>query len=97
MKISDQDLVAHIEKLIESNKNSIPENIYIASINYINHSEYELAFEAVFIGIMRSKKYYLPESRSLYMAIAKLLQLDKSSILDGSFWEKFHPFIESEQ
>lgn len=60
--------------------------------HYIKHAEYEMAFEGLFIEIMKIEdvpKIDLIKSRK----VAKLLKLDEESVFDDGFWNKFEQYI----
>ena len=65
----------------------------IEAINhYLEHDEYEMAFEGLFIEIMKLEevpKIDFVES----MKVGRKLKLNEESIFDFEFWKKFETFI----
>lgn len=62
--------------------------------HYIEHDEYEMAFEGLFIEIMKLK--FKPElNYSKLKETAIQLELDQSSVFDVDFWKKFNAFVDS--
>ena len=61
--------------------------------HYLNHSEFEMAFEGLFLEIMQLKD---TSSIDFQMAIevGKDLRLNEESVFDHSFWNKFKKFIQ---
>ena len=65
----------------------------VDSVNYyINHDEYEMAFEGLFLEIMKTEqvpKIDLIECKE----VGELLKLNEESVFDFEFWEKFEEYI----
>lgn len=60
--------------------------------HYLAHSEFEMAFEGLFIEVMQLP--YVPkldfsESRK----VGELLELDQETVFDVDFWNKFRNYI----
>lgn len=61
--------------------------------HYIDHDEYEMAFEGLFLEIMKLKSVPdidLVKSRE----VGKSLKLNEEAVFDYLFWEKFESYIE---
>jgi|GEM_PF-1130205 len=60
--------------------------------HYIKHDEFEIAFEGLFIEIMKMEK--APNlDYNIYLKLGKKLKLDEESVIDPFFWENFINFI----
>ena len=64
--------------------------------HYINHDEYEMAFEGLFLEIMKLEE--IPKIDFLKSKkIGELLKLNEESIFDIDFWYKFKNYLEKIQ
>jgi hypothetical protein len=63
-----------------------------AVLHYLNHDEYEMAFEGLFIDIMQLKQRPNIDFEEC-LSVAKLLRLDQETVFDMHFWEKFEVYI----
>jgi hypothetical protein len=57
--------------------------------HYLDHSEYEMAFEGLFIELMKLKVSLGNEESCGFIELGKKLDLDKESVFDGDFWNNF--------
>lgn len=55
--------------------------------HYLNHDEYEMAFEGLCIGLMNGPAFSA-QDRQRCQAMAKRLGLDRDSVFDSEFWQK---------
>lgn len=62
--------------------------------HYLDHDEYELAFEGLFLGLITHGTVKSSEKLNTYVALGKSLNLDKESILDAHFWPKLLHFVQ---
>lgn len=61
--------------------------------HYLKYSEYEMAFEILFLGIMDSGQF--PKIDFINgLEVAKFLKLDQESVYDVNFWSKFKVFMQ---
>ena len=69
----------------------------IEAVNhYVNHAEYEMAFEGLFIEIMKMNE--VPDiDFSKSKEIGLLLKLDKESVFDVGFWKKFKNYVDAKE
>src|ERR1700743_1852002 len=58
-------------------------------LHYLNCSEYEMAFEGLFIEIMKSN---IQVDFNLATIVAKQLHLDKESVFNPLFWNEFENY-----
>jgi hypothetical protein len=89
MDIAD---VYHVKKFIYSIIQKLNDKLDKESVvllqHYLNHDEYEMAFEGLFIEIMKmSEAPKIDINRS--KEIGRLLKLDEESIFEFDFWERF--------
>jgi dimeric dUTPase (all-alpha-NTP-PPase superfamily) len=77
-----QDLLNHFsESLDEESVQSVQ--------HYLDHSEYEMAFEGLFIELMNLKCSFSEEEFLTYIELGEKLGLNEESVFDAEFWEKF--------
>ncbi len=80
-------------KIVESKLDS--ESIDYVN-HYINHDEYEMAFEGLFLEIMKLEE--IPEIDFLKSRkIGELLKLNEESVFDFDFWHNFKNYLEKIQ
>ena len=60
--------------------------------HYLDHSEYEMAFEGLFIELMALKLETYDIEFNSYVELGKVLGLKEESIFDADFWMKFISF-----
>ena len=78
----------YIEKILQLVENNIGKELANFIKHYIAYDEYEMAFEILFIEIMKMKKKPKLDCE-MNIRIGKQLGLDKESIYDDNFWCKF--------
>ena len=84
---------AFIHSALKTARPELDEESIEAVQHYLDHDEYEMAFEGLFIEIMKLQnvpEINFRESRE----VAKLLNLHKESVFDTDFWSKFDDFTE---
>lgn len=86
----------YIKEFIQSTLTIVQFELDQESIDSVNHylenDEYEMAFEGLFLEIMkleRNLKIDLKKSKE----IAELLKLNEESVFDFDFWKKFESYI----
>lgn len=95
MNLSTQELNEinnFIRKTLSLVKCDLDEESYNAVEHYLNHDEYEMAFEGLFIELIQSKSKPIIDFKNS-RKIALALGLDKESVFDGDFWIKFEKFL----
>ena len=60
--------------------------------HYLDHSEYEMAFEGLFIELMKLDPKPMDINFRTFIELGKTLGLEKDSVLDADFWSKFMQF-----
>ena len=61
--------------------------------HYLDHDEYEMAFEGLFIELMKANADMNKSRLETYYNLGQKLGLDKDSVFDGEFWKKFRTFV----
>ena len=59
---------------------------------YLDNREYEMAFEGLFLELIKSGKT-IKLNTSECMGMARQLKLDKETVFDYQFWPKFEAFL----
>jgi len=84
-----KEYIQHILSLVQPKLN----NDSFESVNhYLKYDEYEMAFEGLFLEIMKMQeipKIDFYKSRE----IGEFLKLNEESVFDFEFWEKFENFL----
>lgn len=87
-----------VEKLIQILLNEFIGLLDSESVNtiqhYLDHSEYEMAFEGLFIELMKANAAVEKNEKEAYFKLGRDLGLDEDSVFDGDFWEKFKVYLE---
>lgn len=60
--------------------------------HYLDHREYEMAFEGLFIELMKANADLNEGEMETSFKLGQELGLDEDSVFDGNFWEKFRIF-----
>ncbi len=60
----------------------------------LDHDEYEMAFEGLFLGLITHGSIASSDPLDVYLQLGKSLNLDKESVLDGQFWPKLLRFVQ---
>ena len=82
-----------VNSILEQLKNILDVDTVNFVQHYLNHDEYEMAFEGLFIEIMKLDK--MPKiDFSKSKEIAEILMLDQDSVFDFEFWKKFNDYLE---
>lgn len=85
-----------MQKLIQALLNEFSSLLDAESItfvqHYLDHGEYEMAFEGLFIELMKANAQIDKCELEKYFKLGQDLHLDEDSVFDGSFWDKFKEF-----
>lgn len=86
-----------VEKLIQILLNKYAGLLDSESVDsiqhYLDHSEYEMAFEGLFIELMKANVDMDEGEIETYFKLGQDLGLDEDSVFDGNFWEKLRVFV----
>lgn len=82
----------YIRSILDMVKSKLDLESFEAVTHYVEHGEFEMAFEGLFIEIMKMKERPIID---LYKAknVAELLELDKETVFDSDFWQNFQQYI----
>lgn len=79
--------------LLEKSKDLLDVDSIEAVMHYINHSEYEMAFEGLFIELVKRNVIPAGIDWNKYRDLAIKFNLDKESVFDPDFWNKFSAYV----
>lgn len=86
-----------VEKLLQGLLNKFVVLLDSESVDsiqhYLDHSEYEMAFEGLFIELMKANADMDRGEMETYFKLGQDLGLDEDSVFDGNFWEQFRVFV----
>jgi hypothetical protein len=93
----ENDIWTYIKKFIQSVLAIVHDKFDKESIDtvnhYVNHDEFEMAFEVLFIEVMKLRD--IPSINfSEGEEIGKMLKLDEEVVFDPDFWSKFSTYIQ---
>lgn len=96
MKDSEIDYVLVKEKLLsvlDRYKDVLDGETLDSVEHFIAHDEYEMAYEGLFIELM--KIHFNPSDidMNIYLKIGEILNLDKESIFDSEFWAHLAEYV----
>lgn len=80
------EIKLRIEHLLLEHTGCLSQDTVEAVGHYINHDEYEMAFEGLCIDLMLSSADSVDWAECL--DVARELSLDKESVFDAEFWTK---------
>jgi hypothetical protein len=87
----------YVETFIQSQldllRGKLEPRTFEAVNRFLSHAEYEMAFEGMFIDIMKLKEVPAIDFKECF-AVAKSLRLDEESVLEEDFWQKFEKYIQ---
>ncbi len=99
MRNNERDVLSRTEEQLQRMLEICSEYLSSAAIrgvqHNIDHSEYENAFESLFLNLMSLEKQVMPLDAEECKALGHLLELDRESVVDIEFWDKFTQFISS--
>ena len=86
------DIISQTNNIMLICKPYLSDETIVAVKNYLDHDEYEMAIEGLFIDIMQLPA--IPDSLSSKICIDLALSvgLDKEVVYQHDFWEKFLTF-----
>jgi len=81
-------------RLLEQCAADLPEESVSSVKHYIDHSEYEMAFEGLFLDLIAAGKMPIDVAPSFCRKLGRFLGLDSETVLDDEFWDKFIGFMD---
>ncbi len=88
-------LVAEIQSEIDANINSIPTDRINDIQRYLDHDEFSMAFEYLYLEIMErtEARFTLGAEKASEIALFFGLNDENECMVDGDFWAKFQIFL----
>lgn len=90
-----------LEKILQDLLNQFTNKLDIESIesvqHYLDHSEYEMAFEGLFIELMKLNINFTEVELKKYIALGEELGLSEDSVFDSEFWVKFLQYSDQQK
>ena len=71
----------------------LPEDAVNQIEHYISHNEPEIAFEGLFIDLIKTGAFPENIDKASCIELGKQLKLNKESVLKDEFWEEFIVFL----
>jgi hypothetical protein len=95
LPFSDDEIVAALKRMLANAASILPSDSIDAVRYYIEHDEYEIAFEGLMLDLY--KRGSLPKGFDTQEAttIAVALHLNEDSVLDSEFWDKFQRLMQA--
>ncbi len=85
----NNSLCKRLENYIALSESLISEDGLQEVKHFFEHDEYEMAFEGLVIELMTINKYPEQYNYEEWKNMALKFGLDKESVFDGEFWNKF--------
>ena len=83
----------YIEKVMKRHSEFLNSETIEAVKHYLDHDEFEMAFEGLFLDLMKIENFHFLMECEECKEIALSMNLDSDSVFDAAFWEKFLSFI----
>lgn len=91
------EIAQAIQDEVDSNSHIIPDKRLHDIRHYLNHDEYGMAFEYLYLEIMDRKGSVFSLGPIKANKIGRLLDLDKETLIDEKFWCRFQEYIRREK
>jgi hypothetical protein len=90
-----KSLVVDIQSEIEANKHIIPKERVADIEHYLNHGEYSMAFEYLYLELMErhGTQFILGADKAREIALFFELDDENECMVDHKFWPKFEAFL----
>lgn len=89
--MTPEETIPFITNLLSSIEDSLDVESIESITHYLNHDEYEMAYEILLLEIM--DKGMPIDSPSEVLEIARILQLDKETVYDNNLWDKLNSYL----
>jgi hypothetical protein len=93
----EKEIWTYIEKFIKSSLSTVQSELDSETVDSVNHyldnAEYEMAFEGLFIEIMKLRNKYSVIELSEVEKVGRLLKLHEHSTFDDMFWDKLESYL----
>lgn len=95
MKNSNENwnsIKAYLQLELDKQRENLEQDAIESIHHYINHDEFEMAFEGLFLEMFKMKRNALFDEKKAE-EIALLLKLNRQTVFDDNFWYKFTRYI----
>lgn len=92
-EISYSEICEAIVALLKMHAGILEPDTYSSVMHYLEHGEYEMAYEGLFIDLIAAN--FQPQNIDLenYLRIGIKLKLNKESVFKGDFWGYLKDYI----
>lgn len=77
-------------ELIKMSESILSSDDLVSVLHYLEHGEYEMSFEGLVIEFYMTGRYPTNFNYAIWRKMAILFRLDKESVFDEKFWDKFN-------
>ena len=80
--------------MLARNADTLERDTQEFALHYLNHDEYEMAFEGLFLDLMKLGRFQSSFDISHAVHLAKALNLHQESVFRDDFWPLFEAFTQ---
>lgn len=92
----DKEQWSNVERILrhvlDESKPALELDAVEAVEHYLEHGEYEMAFEGLFLELMKSSIVFDKPTLKKYYKLGSVLGLAKDAVFDPQFWKKFQDY-----
>lgn len=96
-KVDYNEVYESIVSLLEAYSDILDTDTYSAVTHYLEHGEYEMAYEGLFIDLIDAKFEIQKIDIKYYLTLGVKLNLDKESVFKGDFWKCLTNYIHKQE
>ncbi len=85
----------YIEDVLARNADVLEKDTQEFVLHYLNHDEYEMAFEGLFLDLMQLGRFQSSFDIAHAVHLAKALNLHQESVFRDDFWPLFEAFTQT--
>jgi hypothetical protein len=93
-EINHNEIHKAISSLLDTYSDILDTDTYSEVMHYLQHGEYEMAFEGLFIDLINASFDVQKVDIEYYFNLGEKLNLNKESIFNHEFWNVFKNYIE---
>lgn len=90
--MTEEDIIKYVQCVLQSTAKSLDEETVQGVEHYLAHDEPEMAFEGLFLELIRQDIPVNIDSE-FAKAVARKLKLDQESVFDTNFWPQFVNYV----
>lgn len=79
--------------LLNSVREKLSPEVLTGIEHYLKHGELEMVVELLFLEMINKNLKFPSDTKSDWINLAKDLELDKDSVFEYTFWEKFNAYL----